>query len=205
MPVTLAVAFREHNRPPPLPASSAPASAAEPPPLPSMRVPKGAIRHEEEVQPIDVQAAVLKARRATEELEWQAQVKRAKQTLVESEAAEWDLLRTRVAAIPVQTPARPAQPKKPTLRLARAPAALEARPADNVARAPGDKAPMQDEEREWQELRAYARLAEEREWEELMVRARNTSARPAAADWITSAPSAHASKARRQRAVVAWP
>jgi hypothetical protein len=172
-----------------------------------MRVPKGAIRHEEEVQQIDVQAAVLKARRATEELEWQAQVKRAKQTLVESETAEWDLLRTRVAALPVQTPPRPVQPKKPALRLARVPTTPEARPADHAARAPAlsAKAEVPDEEREWQELRTRARLVEEREWEELMAQARNTSARPAAADWITSTARAPTPKARRQPLVVAWP
>jgi hypothetical protein len=177
MPVTLAIPFRDAKRPPPLPmAVEARGSAREqnneatastaPPPLPSMRVPKAIVVHDANGDAIDVQAAVLKARRATEELEWQAQAKRVKESLFDSEAAEWQALRAHTAALPVSTPPRPVRPKKPVLELAPPPASSNAE-----AHAA--------EEHEWQELRARARLAEEREWQELIARARLSSAPPA--------------------------
>jgi hypothetical protein len=158
--------------------------------LPSMRVPKAIVVHHANGDEIDVQAAVLKARRVTEELEWQAQAKRVKGSLVDSEAAEWEALRARTTALPICTPPRPAQPKKPPLKLAPAP-----KSSDADARAA--------EEREWQELRARARLAEEREWQELIARAR-----------VSSAPAVHPFDAQfmqpprpalKPAHVVAWP
>jgi len=185
MPVTLAIPFRDHKRPPAVPPSSAPvAPSAAPPPLPSMRVPKGTHSHDaSEAEETSLEAAILKARRKTEELEWQAQVARAKSSLAESEDAEWLALHARMAAAPAVTPPRPrARPQKPTTLLSRVPRTLAARPADNVllARGPArfDQAERQAEEREWQELRARARVAEEREWEELIARARTTTAQP---------------------------
>jgi hypothetical protein len=216
MPVTLAVAIRDHKRPPPLRANDGASAAgaapsALPPPLPSTnssraeprtstRAPKGAIAHGQDLSEIDVAAAVLKARRATEELEWQAQVKRAKEALTESETLEWNALRARMANVPATTPPRAAPPKKPVLLLARVPAAIEKRAPDNVAPAPAaarGSAREQNvgveereaEEREWQELRARARLEEEREWEAVIARAR-TKTSP---------------QRRAQAHVVAWP
>lgn len=177
MPVTLAIPFRDAKRPPPLPVAvaargsaraqhdDATLSAAQPS-LPSMRVPKPIVVHDANGDRIDVQAAVLKARRATEELEWQAQARRAKESMADSEAAEWAALRARTQALPVSTPARPAQQQKRTLKLAPAPARLPPTPERSDADA------QAAEESEWQELRARARLAEEHEWEQLIARAR---------------------------------
>jgi hypothetical protein len=174
--------------------NDADATSTAPPPLSSMRVPKGAIRHEDALAEIDVHAAVLKARRATEELEWQAQVKRAKEALTESEAVEWNALRARMRNAPVETTPANAKSKRPALLLARVPAAIEKRAADNVAAVHCDDLQLREaEEREWQELRARARLAEEREWAELIARARAATSRPLQR------------RARPLGRVVAWP
>ncbi len=193
MPVTLAIPFRDAKRPPPLPVAND-AATSPPPLLPSMRVPKAIVVHDANGDQIDVQAAVLKARRATEELEWQAQVKRAKETLVDPDQAEWEARRARMKTLPISTPPRPAQPRKPALKLALAPA-----PAVSVS---DERAA---EEREWQELRARARLAEEREWEQLIARARMSSAPPVypfeAQQVVQTARPVQKAAAR----VVAWP
>lgn len=171
-----------------------------------MRVPKGTIPHEQnqELEAIDVHAAVLRARRATEEIEWQAQVKRAKEALTESEADEWAALRARSASTPVDSAVRRAPPKKPAkpgLTLARVPKALEQKAPDNRSVGLAVVAPVsapsvserEAEEREWQELRARAQELEEREWAELIARARAQSARPAPR------------RAAPRGAVIAWP
>lgn len=204
MPVTLAIPFRDAKRPPPLPVAND-AAASTPPPLPSMRVPKPIVVHDANGDQIDVQAAVLKARRATEELEWQAQVKRAKETLIDPDEAEWAALRARTKTLPLSTPPKPRQPRKPALKLAPAPVSLTPAPAVQPAPAPIVSADENAaEEREWQELRARARLAEEREWEELIARARLSSAPPVypfEAEAVQSARPMHKASAR----VVAWP
>lgn len=193
MPVTLAVPFRDHKSPPPLPSTH---PATSPPPLPSMRVPKGTIAHDGDGErELSLQEAVLKARRESEELEWQAQVDRAKAltraeaSAPRSEAEEWSVLRARNASLPVEMPPRPQRRKPPRPMPSSARVAL-AKPAQAPQARVNER---EAEEREWRELRARARLAEEREWEELIARARTAAARPVQRT------------ARPRLAVVAWP
>ena len=204
MPVTLAIPFRDAKRPPPLPVAKDGAASSAPPPLPSMRVPKAIVVHDANGDQIDVQAAVLKARRATEELEWQAQVKRARETQVDSDEAEWEALRARMKALPVSTPPRPAQPRKPALKLAPTPAAQPVLARVPAVAVRSDAAEKAEEEREWQELRARARIEEEREWEELMARARLSSA-PAASHPFDAQLVQRPRLAPKPARVVAWP
>jgi hypothetical protein len=221
MPVTLAIPFRDaKKRPPPLPVTPDADASSAPPPLPSMRVPKGIIVHDARGEEIDVHAAVLKARRATEELEWQAQVKRAKESLRDvaapapvpaqsDEAVEWEALRARMKSVQVEAAPNAQQVKRPAPKLAVVPPPAAAAPSAKtvpeakrveLAAVPTAAA---DEEREWQELRARARLNEEREWQELIARARVSGAIPAHP--FDAQPVQRARPPRAQPRIVAWP
>lgn len=126
-------------RPKPAPAKPA-APSARPPPLPSMRVPKGAVRHEESDADREwaLRAAESKARiAAAEEREWQAHIAKIKAELAAAEARartseeeEWSSLRKRSGAptrsaeerewaelvARARTRAVDAQPSKPRLQ-----------------------------------------------------------------------------------------